>query len=147
MIVEVTQADQRPIYVQIMDEIRRAIVLGSVSPDDPLPSTRDLARELRVNPNTVQLAYRELERLGLVYVRRGQGTYVANSNMPDAERDRLAREVAARALRDAVRHGVTVAQLVAAVHAEAERRETEPPELNSSPPLEPTAPTGTDHDT
>ncbi len=124
MFVKLTPGDPRPIYVQIMDEIRRAIVLGTLASDDPLPSTRELARDLRVNPNTVQLAYRELERLGVAYVRRGQGTYVANSNTPEKEQKRLVRDVSARAVRDAYRHGITIEQLVAALNAEAARKPT-----------------------
>ena len=122
MIVKLVPGDTRPIYVQIMDEIRRAIVLGTLAPDDALPSTRELARDLRVNPNTVQLAYRELEHLGVAYVRRGQGTYVANSNTPEKEQKRLVREVSARAMRDAFRHGITIEQLIAALSAEAARK-------------------------
>ena len=122
MIVKLTPGDPRPIYVQIMDEIRRAIVLGTLAPDDPLPSTRELARDLRVNPNTVQLAYRELEHLGVAYVKRGQGTYVANSNTPEKEHRRLVRDVSARAVRDAYRHGITIEQLIAALNAEAARK-------------------------
>ena len=77
MQLTINTADPRPIYVQIMDEVRRAIVLDTLRPEDPLPSVRQLAGDLRVNPNTVAQAYRELERSGTVYVRRGQGTFVA----------------------------------------------------------------------
>lgn len=121
MIVRIIPGDARPIYVQIMDEIRRSVVLGTLDADDPLPSTRELARELRVNPNTVQLAYRELEKLGVVYVRRGQGTYVSNSDTPERERQRLVRDVAQRALNDAFRHGITLEELIAGVGAEHDR--------------------------
>jgi GntR family transcriptional regulator len=124
VIVRLTPGDPRPIYVQIMDEIRRAIVLGTLEADDPLPSTRELARDLRVNPNTVQLAYRELERIGVAYVRRGQGTYVANSNTPEKEHRRLVRDVAERAARDAYRHGINIEELTAALNSEAKRKPT-----------------------
>ena len=77
MQLSINTADPRPIYVQIMDEIRRAVVLGTLRPDDALPSVRQLAGDLRVNPNTVAQAYRELEREGITYVQRGQGTFVA----------------------------------------------------------------------
>ena len=112
MIVRLTHGDPRPIYLQIMDEIRRAIVVGTLGPGDPLPSLRQLASDLRVNPNTVQFAYRELEREGAVYMKRGQGTFVSNSSTPQVERRRLLREVAVRALRDAYRHGLTAEELV-----------------------------------
>jgi GntR family transcriptional regulator len=116
-LISIDPADARPIYVQIMDEIRRAVVLGTVKPDDPLPSVRQLAGELKVNPNTVQQAYRELERDGLVYVRRGQGTFVAEEGVvqTDKERRELARMVASRALREAYRNGLSSEDLVAAI--------------------------------
>jgi GntR family transcriptional regulator len=104
-----------------MDEIRRAVVLGTVKPDDPLPSVRQLAGELKVNPNTVQQAYRELERDGLVYVRRGQGTFVAEEAavQTDKERKELARMVADRALREAYRNGLSTDDLVEAIRSVA----------------------------
>lgn len=121
MLISIDAADARPIYVQIMDEIRRAVVLGTVEPDDPLPSVRQLAGELRVNPNTVQQAYRELERDGLVYVRRGQGTFVAEEGAVQTERERgeLARMVADRALREAYRNGLSSDDLVEAIRVVA----------------------------
>ena len=115
MQVSISPADPRPIYVQIMDEVRRALVVGSVRPEDPLPSVRQLAADLRLNPNTVAQAYRELEREGVVYVRRGQGTFVAERASPKDERGALARDVAARALLDAHRHGIGVDELIEAI--------------------------------
>ena len=119
MLITIDAADARPIYVQIMDEIKRAVVVGTVKPDDLLPSVRQLAGELRVNPNTVQQAYRELERDGLVYVRRGQGTFVSSEGGGASERERheLAGMVAERALREAYRNGLTAEELMAAIRA------------------------------
>lgn len=118
-LVQIRADDDRPIYVQIMDEIRRAIVVGGLDGDEPLPSVRQLASSLQVNPNTVSRAYRELERDGIVYVRRGRGTFVS----PDADRERdrqlLAREVAERALRDARRHSLDAGELVEAIRSVA----------------------------
>ena len=94
MQVSIRPIDPRPIYLQIMDEIRRALVLGTLKPGDPLPSIRQLASELRVNPNTVAQAYRELEREGTVYVQRGQGTFVSPDVQPGREERRaLAHDV------------------------------------------------------
>lgn len=115
MNIHVRPSDPRPIYVQIVDEIRRALVVGAIEPHDPLPSVRELAGELRVNPNTVQQAYRELERDGLAYVRRGRGTFVAERDVDHDERRRLRRQVAERALRDAHRNGVDPGSLVEAI--------------------------------
>jgi GntR family transcriptional regulator len=78
---------------------------------------RQLAVELRVNPNTVSQAYRELERQGVVHVRRGQGTYVSELHVNGKERRALARDVAVRALRDAHRNGLTADDLIDAIRA------------------------------
>jgi GntR family transcriptional regulator len=67
----------------------------------------------------VQFAYRELEREGAVYVKRGQGTYVSNSATPQVERRRLLRDVALRALRDAFRHGLTAEELIGEIRTES----------------------------
>ena len=121
ILISIDAADSRPIYVQITDEVRRGIVIGSLKANDPLPSVRHLAGQLRVNPNTVQQAYRELERLGLIYVRRGQGTFIASSATDgklDDERRALARDLAKRVLQDAYRHGLTADDLTGAIKEE-----------------------------
>lgn len=118
-LVQIRADDDRPIYVQIMDEIRRAIVAQGLDGDEPLPSVRELASSLQVNPNTVSRAYRELERDGIVYVRRGRGTFVSPDVDRERDRKRLAREVAERALRDARRHSLDAAELVEAIRSVA----------------------------
>jgi GntR family transcriptional regulator len=116
MHILLSRTDDRPLYVQIMDEVRRGLVRGTLGPDDPLPSVRELASRLRVNPRTVSQAYAELEREGVVHVRHGRGTFVSAEVRPDRqERPRLAREVARRALADASRHGLVLEELVAAL--------------------------------
>ena len=128
MLISLDLSDARPIYQQIVDEVRRALVLGTLAPEDPLPSVRALAAELRVNPNTVQQAYRELERGGVVYSRRGQGTFVSPAGGA-SERDLLLRDVAERALRDARRYGIEPDELAEAVLRAAELA----PSLPSTP--------------
>lgn len=125
MLITINADDPRPLYVQIVDEVRRARVLGTIGAEDPLPSVRQLAMELRVNPNTVQQAYRELEREGVVYVRRGQGTFVADLQVNGAERRVLARGVAERALIDAHRHGVGTEELIDTIREVADQRTPE----------------------
>ena len=115
MLISLDPQDTRPIYIQIVDEVRRALVLGTLAPDGPLPSVRDLAVKLRVNPNTVSQAYRELERQGMVYVRRGQGTYASPGQTDGTERRTLAEGVAQRALHDARRNGLGVDELIDAI--------------------------------
>jgi GntR family transcriptional regulator len=115
MLISVDANDPRPLYVQIVDDVRRALVLGSLAVDEALPSVRQLAGELRINPNTVSQAYRELEREGVVEVRRGQGTFVVKASVNGTQRRALARDVAARALRDAHRNGLGAEELIQAI--------------------------------
>lgn len=65
-----------PIYVQIVDYIKKQIVKRELKEGDKLPSVREIATNLKVNPNTVQRSYQELEREDLVYTQRGMGTFV-----------------------------------------------------------------------
>ena len=62
--------NDRPVFIQIMEKLKRDIVTGSYRPGDKLPSVRELAAEAAVNPNTMQRAFSELEREGLVYTKR-----------------------------------------------------------------------------
>ena len=110
--------DRRPLYSQIMDEIRRGVVLGVWPAEEPLPSVRQLASELRVNPNTVQQAYRELEREGVVYVQRGQGTFVSPA-AARGQRPALVRTFARRIAREAYRSGITTQELIDALREHA----------------------------
>ena len=102
-------------------------MVGTLRSEDPLPSVRQLAADLRLNPNTVAQAYRELEREGIVYVRRGQGTFVAARSSVAADRRALAREVAERALLDAHRHGIDAAELLEAIRRKARLRDIPSP--------------------
>lgn len=108
-------SEGRPVYRQIADEIEREISVGILRPGDPLPAHRTLAADLRVNPNTVQQAYRWLVRHGAAEVRRGRGTFVAPARSAKPQ-GRTGREIAARALREAYRHGLLASDLVSAIH-------------------------------
>jgi GntR family transcriptional regulator len=124
MLVNLDPNDGRPLYLQIMDEVRRAIVVGTLRAEDPLPSVRELAAELVVNPRTVSQAYQELEREGVVYVQRGQGTFVSPAvRRGGAERRSLAREVAKRALLEARRNGIGAEELVTMIQKLAARED------------------------
>lgn len=70
--------DRLPIYMQIMDLIKKDIVTFKLNCGDKLPSVREMATNLKVNPNTLQRSYQELERLEIVYTQRGMGTFVSN---------------------------------------------------------------------
>ena len=115
MLVNIDPRDPRPLYLQIMDEVRRALVVGTLRSDDPLPSVRELASTLAVNPRTVLQAYQELERQGVVYVRRGHGTVVTTAHSSGPQRAVLAREVAKRAVLEARRSGLSVEELLTTI--------------------------------
>lgn len=68
--------NDRPIYLQIIDELKLEIISGKLSANEKLPSVRDLSQMLKVNPNTLQKALMELEREGLIYTERTNGKYV-----------------------------------------------------------------------
>jgi GntR family transcriptional regulator len=81
----------RPIYLQIMEEVKKRAVRGRYAPGARLPSVRDMAAEMGVNPNTMSRAYSELEREGFLSARRGGGSYVTDDGRRvDAERESLA---------------------------------------------------------
>lgn len=70
----------KPIYMQIAEQVYRQIVRGDIKPGDKLPSVREMAIQSGVNPNTIQRTYSEMERVGVVETRRGQGTFVIEQN-------------------------------------------------------------------
>jgi GntR family transcriptional regulator len=74
-----------PIYEQIVEHVRGSVAAGVYRPGETLPSIRALALELVVNPNTVQRAYQELERQGLVYTRKGLGVFVSKNGEASAQ--------------------------------------------------------------
>lgn len=77
--------DARPIYEQIKDKLRAEIISGEIAPEEKLPSVRELAVKLVINPNTIQRAYRELEAEGFIYSVAGKGSFAsANQAANDA---------------------------------------------------------------
>src|ERR1700760_216688 len=92
-----------PVYRQLVDQVRSGMAAGSLNAGDQLPTVRQLAVDLAINPNTVMRAYRELELGGLLETHQGTGTFIANKKLQknSAERDRqlsqMAGEFAARA--------------------------------------------------
>jgi len=87
-----------PLYVQIANRLRVAIATGEMSPGVALPSVRNLASVIRVNPATVVQAYRELEYAGVVESRQGAGTYVRE--LPDTKRESERKREARRLVRE-----------------------------------------------
>lgn len=76
-LIQLNYRDSKPIYEQIKDGFRKLIVSNSLSANEKLPSVRELASSLAINPNTIQKAYRDLESEGYIYTVAGKGTFVA----------------------------------------------------------------------
>jgi len=109
----VDPAGAEPVFQQIVSCVKRAVATGRLAADDRLPSVRDLARELVINPNTIAKAYQALEAEGVTYSRRGAGTFVARRKVvlrADEQRRRL-REALEAVLSDAVHLGLGEAEV------------------------------------
>ena len=106
-------SDGTPIYLQIVDQIKRNVAVGRLKPEDPLPSVRQLALELTINPNTVARAYLELEHEGVIYKRQGQGTYVSAKALDASrrERNRIVTALLEKAIVEAVNFGMSAAEI------------------------------------
>jgi GntR family transcriptional regulator len=111
-----------PVYRQIIDQVRGAIASAALSPGDQLPTVRQLAVDLAINPNTVVRAYRELELGGLLETHQGTGTFISAHQFPnaDAERQRQLSQIVADAVARAGASGFTVEQLLAELRAISE---------------------------
>ena len=75
--LSINYKDPRPIYEQVRDALRQLILSGAIAPGEKLPSVRELAASLAINPNTIQRSYRELESLGLINTVPGKGAFAA----------------------------------------------------------------------
>jgi len=109
-----------PLYAQIAARIRLAIAAGELRPGDGLPSVRQLAGQLRINPATVVQAYRDLATDGFVEMRQGAGTFVhlVPTEQRAREREAAARRLVEDMMREAARIGVTADELRSAVARE-----------------------------
>jgi GntR family transcriptional regulator len=96
--LRIDPSDPRPIWRQIEDGVRHLVARGALPPGESVPSVRDLARDLQVNPATVSKAYQRLTDDRVLVVHRGEGTFVADRPpaLPVTERDRLLGEAAIR---------------------------------------------------
>ena len=123
MFMQLRPDDPRPVYRQIADELYRSISVGVLKAGDSLPATRSLASELKVNPNTVQHAYRTLVQEGAIEMRRGLGAFVAAAPKGTARQAKaIARQIAERAMREAFRHGLLASDLMKALEEIAPKR-------------------------
>ncbi len=103
--------NSKPIYLQIKDSVRNMIITGAVSEEERLPSVRELARELAINPNTIQRAYRELEQEGYIYSVAGKGYFADRVQEVDRERTNELLQTVREAARELLFLGVTEEEL------------------------------------
>ena len=118
-LLDIDPAAAAPIWRQIEDGMRRLVASGALPVGSAVPSVRELARELRINPATVSKAYQRLTTDGALEVRRGEGTFVAarSAKAVAAERERLLAEGAERFAKTARSMGVSKSEARAAVSA------------------------------
>jgi GntR family transcriptional regulator len=103
-----------PVYRQIMDQVRGGIASGALTAGDQLPTVRQLAVDLEINPNTVVRAYRELELGGLLETHQGTGTFISAQKMKraDAQREKQLAQIVADCVSRAGAAGFTVDELI-----------------------------------
>ena len=113
MELRIDARDGVPIYLQIVEQIKRAVALGRLKPEESLPSVRQLALDLTINPNTVARAYLELEHQGVIYKRQGQGTFVSSqaAEVGRRERQKIVAALFEKALVEAVNCGMSAAEI------------------------------------
>ena len=94
MLFSINNSSSRPVYQQIIDQVKRDIALGKLIEGQKLPTVRQLASQLVINPNTIAKAYRQLESEQIITTRPGSGTFVAqlSSNLSRAVRKKLIAE-------------------------------------------------------
>jgi GntR family transcriptional regulator len=117
-----------PVYRQMVDQVKYYIASEALKPGDQLPSIRELAQKLAVNPTTVVRVYSDLEHEGVIEMRHGKGAFVAVSSrrMSAAERERSLRELARHLAVEAVQMGASASQVLNLVREElVELRGTE----------------------
>ena len=119
-----------PVYRQMVDQVKYYIASETLKPGDQLPSIRELAQKLAVNPTTVVRVYSDLEHAGVIEMRHGKGAFVTDSGhrMTAAERERVLRKLAQHLAVEAVQMGATAGQVMKVVREElAELQPSEEP--------------------
>lgn len=103
-----------PFYRQIVDQIRYGIASGRLAPGEQLPTVRDLAVRLEINPNTIRKAYSELEILGILDTQQGTGTFVGGRavNIKPDEKQRMLKQVCDEMIARAHQYGITPQEIL-----------------------------------
>lgn len=104
--------DTRPIYEQIVEKFKVLILKGGMQPDEQMPSVRNLAIELSINPNTIQKAYAELERQGFIYTVKGRGNFVSGNGRLVEERKKECLHKILEFAKEAIELGMSKIELI-----------------------------------
>ncbi len=108
--------DRRPIYEQIVKRFEELILKGVLEPGSQLPSVRNLAMDLSINPNTIQRAYMELERRRFIYTVKGKGSFIADSdNLINVKKEEILETLTA-VIKEAKEIGISKEQIVGKVN-------------------------------
>jgi GntR family transcriptional regulator len=113
----------QPIYEQIVHAVKRALVTGHLQPGDRFPAVRTISTELRVNPNTVQKAATVLINLGVLEIRSGQGSFIAEPSLPESKKSRLKplEPLVENLLVEAARQGLSEEEIVSFVQSQSRK--------------------------
>ncbi|HAL62708.1 MAG TPA: GntR family transcriptional regulator [Chloroflexi bacterium] len=126
MEIQVDHESGVPIYAQIIEQIKHLVATGRVKPGDQLPTIRQLAVDLRVNPNTVVHAYRELDSQGVISTQQGRGTFIAarpdEGRLAEMRKERL-RAIIDNALLEALSLGYEAGEIREALEKQLEEWE------------------------
>ena len=126
MYITIDENDRRPIYQQVVDEIKSIIAAGELTEGSPLPPVRQVAVDLGVNLNTIAFAYRELQKAGLIKIKHGSGAVVIARVVPESDDERLESKLLP-VLTDMVLSGLTRAEVLALVNAGLNRLTNDKP--------------------
>ena len=118
--------DNLPIYLQIMNLIKKKIIIGELKEGEKLTSVRELSTELKVNPNTIQRSYQELEREDLVFTQRGMGTFVTEDKGKIKElKDNMANTIVEEFLKNMESLGFSRNEIVSLINENKGGKENE----------------------
>lgn len=122
--IQLNYRDTRPFYQQIKDNIRHLVISKAISENDKLPSVREMATSLAINPNTIQRAYRELENEGYIYTIPGKGTFVSEIDQANVSRQKDLLGKFDTIVSELLYLSVPVTELTSRILALSERRES-----------------------
>ncbi len=121
--ISLNYRDTNPIYEQIKSGFKSMILTGALAEDEKLPSVRELAMELAINPNTIQRAYRELEQDGYIYSVAGKGSFVSGGMDVKNKRINECKAVLSDMVRELKSLGVSVKELIKLIEGGSEKND------------------------